>query len=290
MKVAIAGAKGMLGSEFARHLSIDHEVLALSHIDLDVSDDAEVRRIILSELPALIINCAVLSVDGCEADPELARRVNVAGAGNLAKAAAAVDAELVHFSSNYVFDGQRQPGSFYTIDDEPNPASIYGQTKLAGERAVTNNHLRSFVVRTSWVFGPGKESFFSTAVRSLRNMKTIRAISDVYGSATYLGDLVERVLQIVALHHHGTYHVVNSGICSFAQFAFEVARVLGISDDQARDLIQTAELRNFDFAAPRPFYTPMFCKTSAEIGLGPLRDWRKALSEYVDRQPQTPSA
>ena len=100
----------MVGSEFARQLSADHEVLALSHNDLDVSDDEAVRRVILSEHPTLIINCAVLGVDRCEADPERALRVNVAGAANLAQAAAAVDAELVHFSSNYVFDECRPAG------------------------------------------------------------------------------------------------------------------------------------------------------------------------------------
>src|SRR5260370_5773090 len=163
MKIVIVGAGGLVGREFARQFYNGHQVLALTHSELDITDTTDVRRIILNESPALVINCAVLGVDACELDPSLAWDVNVVGVENLAKAAAAVDAEFLQLSSNFIFDGKRALNSFYTVKDVPTPINVYGQTKLAGERAVGATSCRSFIVRTSWVFGAGKENFFSPA-------------------------------------------------------------------------------------------------------------------------------
>jgi dTDP-4-dehydrorhamnose reductase len=231
--------------------------------------------------PVLIINCAVVGVDASESDPSLAYSVNVVGAENLAVAASEIGADLIHFSSNYVFDGAIEAGSYYSIVDRQSPLNVYGYTKIAGERAVATAHERSFIVRTSWVFGRGKDSFLSTLHGALRDGKTVRAIGDVYASATYVRDLAKRVLEIVALRRYATYHVVNSGICSFAEVAFEVARLLGISKNEAEELIKTARLRDFNFAALRPRYTPMCCKVSNELGLERMRDWRTALADYI---------
>ena len=149
MKIVIVGAAGLVGKEFARQFSNGHQVLALTHSDLDITDAPHVRTTILNENPALVINCAVLGVDACELDPSLACAVNFRGAENLAKAAAAVDAEFLQISSNFVFDGTRKDDSFYTFKDVPTPINVYGQTKLAGERAVGAVSRRSFIVRTS---------------------------------------------------------------------------------------------------------------------------------------------
>lgn len=190
MKVAITGAGGLLGTEFTRHFSSEHEVLPLTHDDLDVRDVQAVRRIIFDERPALIINCAVLGVDACELDPQSAWAVNAVGPGHLAKAATAIDADILQLSTNYVFDGRRASNSFCTLEDVPNPINVYGQTKLAGERAVKTVSCRCFIVRTSWVFGAGKENFFSRAPRYLYAAKKVRAIKDVWASSTYVCDLV----------------------------------------------------------------------------------------------------
>src|SRR6266446_6620145 len=131
MKILIVGAGGLVGSEFARQFSNGHQVLAPTRSELDITDTPGVRRTILDESPVLVINCAVLGVDACELDPTLAWAVNVAGAENLAKAAAAVDAEFLQISSNFVFDGKRALNSFYTVKAVPSPINVYGQTKLA---------------------------------------------------------------------------------------------------------------------------------------------------------------
>lgn len=281
MKIAITGAGGLVGKEFVRHLSPHHDVLAFAHRDLDVTESETVTRIILHERPALIINCTVVGVDACERDPELAWLVNVSGAENLARAARAVEADLVQFSSNYVFDGQADRNSFLTIADTPAPDSLYGQTKLAAERAVASTAYRSFIVRTSWIFGAGKESFFSTVPRSLHAAKKIRAITDVWASATYVRDLVQRVMEIASLGHCATYHVVNSGLCSYHEFAVKVARILEIPDSKLTELIEPIKLCDLGLPAKRPRYTPLSCTVSEEIGLSPLRDWREAAAEYV---------
>ena len=281
MKVAIVGAGGLVGKEFTRQFSKDHQVLPLTHNDLDITDAQAVRRVIFAEHPDLIINCAVLGVDACELEPSLAWSVNVSGAEYLAKAADAIDAEFVQVSSNYVFDGQRQRGSCYTIEDIPNPISVYGQTKLAGERAVSAVSHRCFIFRTSWVFGVGKENFFSSAHRSLKSKKTIRAITDVWANSTYVRDLVMRVVEILSTRHYSTYQVVNSGLCSYYDFAVEAAHILDMSDSEFTQLIEPVKSCEVQRNAKRPPHTPMHCTVSEEIGLAPLRDWRAALAEYI---------
>ena len=281
MKVAIIGAGGLVGSEFARHLSARHDVLSLRHPDLDITDGEGVARVIVKERPALIINCAVLGVDASECDPSLAWSVNVAGAENLARAANAVDAEFLQLSSNYVFDGARSRDSPYTIEDVPAPINTYGQTKLAAERAVSAANERCFIVRTSWVFGAGKKNFLSSVPRSLSAAQKIRAITDVWASSTYVHDLVPRVMEIVSLRHYATYHVVNSGLCSYYEFAAEAVRILNISESELMPLIEPVELSDLRLQARRPRYSPLSCRVSEEIGLAPLRDWRPALAQYV---------
>ena len=123
MKVVIVGAGGLVGNEFVRHLSARHDVVSFTHRELDITDSETVTRVILDERPALIINCAVLGVDACERNPQLAWSVNVSGAESLAKTATAVDAEFVQFSSNYVFDGKPDRNTFLTIEDTPAPLS-----------------------------------------------------------------------------------------------------------------------------------------------------------------------
>ncbi len=281
MKVAIIGAGGLVGKEFTRHFSNGHEVLPLAHKDLDVTDAQAVKRLILDERPALIINCSVLGVDACELDPQSAWAVNAAGAGHLANAAAAIDADILQLSTNYVFDGQGASKSFSTVEDVPNPINVYGQTKLAGERAVKTASRRCFIVRTSWVFGAGKENFFSAAHRNLYAGNKIRAIKDVWASSTYARDLVLRSIEILSLRHYATYHVVNSNYCSYYDFALEAGRVLKIADSELTRLIEPVNLSALQLIANRPRYTPMRCIVSEEIGLAPLRDWRSALAEYI---------
>lgn len=287
MKIVITGAGGLVGTHLTYRLAPQHQVLPLKRRDLDITDREALRRRMLRERPELIINCAVIGVDDCERDPALAERVNVAGPRFLAEAAGEIEAEFLHFSTNYVFDGEVCEGDAYTINDIPAPINVYGETKLAGEQAVRAALEQSFVVRTSWVYGVGKESFLGTAHRHLRAGERVRAIADVWASTTYVADLVARTEEILARRHYATYHIVNSGVCSYLEFAREAARVAGVASSEAQRLIEVAYEADAQRLARRPRRTPLRCVVSEELGLAPLRDWRTAVSEYItaDRQP-----
>ena len=260
LRVVVTGASGLVG----RAVVAKFQAIALTRRDLDITDRAAVRRKMTDLRPDLVINCAVVGVDACEDDPKLARAVNVDGPKNLAEVAPA----MVHFSSNYVFDGREE--KFYAIDDAPNPINEYGRTKREGERAVAAANRNAFIVRSSWIFGPGKESFISTVHRELRDGKTVRAVSDIWASTTYVDDLVLRLVEIIEKREYGLHHVVNAGVCSNATFALEAAPLVGAR----AELVQSVSTREAH-RAPRPRYTPL-------LALPPLRDWREALAAYVD--------
>ena len=281
MRIMIAGAGGLVGRELTKHLSSKHQVSAFKHDCLDITDRQLVKRITLRDRPSLIINCAVMGLDGCERDLSRGYNVNVIGTENLALAAAEVDAEFLHFSTNFVFDGKRDDESSYTMGDVPAPINLYGQTKLAGERRATFACPRTFIIRTSWVFGVGKKNFFSTVHGFLKSGQRIRASTDILANSTYVRDLVARVGEIIGHGRYSTYHVVNSGICCGYDFALEVARILDLTTTAKRKLIEPVSASKNGHSVKRPKYSPMRCLVSEEIGLAPMRDWRSSLTDYI---------
>ena len=281
MKIVVTGAGGLVGRHLAARLAAGHEVLALARRDLDITDREAVSRVFGAERPELVVNCAVLGVDECERDERAARALNVDGPRRLAEAAADAGARILHFSTNYVFDGRERGREPYTQEDEPRPVNVYGRTKLEGERAVRDAAPRSFVVRTSWVYGRGKESFLSSAHARLTAHRAVRAIVDTWANTTYVEDLASRVEEILARGAHGTYHVVNEGVCSYHDFALEAARLAGLSAGETARLVVAAREEETAREAERPRYTPMRCLLSEEAGLKPLRDWREALAAYI---------
>jgi dTDP-4-dehydrorhamnose reductase len=278
VRVLITGAGGLVSSALAGKFS---DIVALKHAALDVGDKVAVDSIIDRAEPDLIINCAVIGVDECERDPSAARRVNVDGPAHLADAAARCGAGIVHFSSNYVFDGRPPAREPYTIGDEPRPVNVYGKTKLEGERAVAERCPRAVIVRTSWVFGRGKDSFLSTAAARLKRGERVKAISDTWASTTYVADLAQRVVEILERGATGIYHIVNNGICSHETFAREAAAFAGVPTEVADRLIEVTSESEMNRAAPRPPFTPMRCLLSERLGFAPMRSWQDALLAYV---------
>jgi dTDP-4-dehydrorhamnose reductase len=178
-----------------------------------------------------------------------------------------------------VFDGLRPSHEPYTTDDEPRPINVYGMTKLAGERAVMERNPAAQIIRTSWVFGPGKQSFLAKAPFALRRGERVTAITDTWASTTYVEDLALRVHEIVERGVAGTYHVVNEGICSYETFAREAAAIVGVPIPEK--LIELTTETSMNRAAARPQWTPMRCLLSERLGLAPMRHWREALAAYV---------
>jgi dTDP-4-dehydrorhamnose reductase len=281
VKILITGAAGLIGGHAAQRLAREHEVVALKHADLDITDRESVSRCVWDTKPALIINGAVIQVDESEQNLAKAHAVNVEGPRFLAEAATRVGAEFIHFSTQYAFDGEPIGRAPYTIKDEPRPINRYGKTKVASEQAVVDACPRSYIVRTSWVYGSGKDSFLCTAHKDLRAGKRVRAIVDIWSSTTYVEDLIERVLQILKKRRYGIYHVVNEGVCSYHEFAFEAGQLVGLNQDQLESLIEVVKETEMKRVAARPRYTPMRCLVSEELGFAPMRDWRSALAAYV---------
>ena len=281
MRVLITGSAGLVASHFARRLDRDHEVLALSHRELDIADGESVRRRVADFHPDLIINGAVIQVDEAEEMPDKARAVNADGPRILAQAANWVGAEMIHFGTQYAFEGHPMGRSPYTIADQARPVNHYGRTKLAGEDGVLNACARSHIIRTSWVYGSGKNSFLCTVHDDLRSGKPVRAIDDIWSSTIYVEDLIDRCLEILRRRRYGTYHVVNGGVCTYYEFALEAGKLVGLSRGQIDALIEITHERDMQRAAPRPRYTPLRCLLSEELALPPMRDWKAALAAYV---------
>lgn len=281
MKILITGAAGLVGSHLARRLSREYDVAALKHTDFDITDRAAVHRVVADVRPALIFNCAVLQVEESEKNPAMAQSINAVGPGYLAEAATEAGAEIVQFSTQYAFDGEPIGRAPYTTDDEPQPVNVYGQTKVAGEQAVREACVRSYIVRTSWVYGSGKSSFLCNVHEHLRAGKQVRAIDDIWSSTTYVKDLVDRCLEIFRTRRYATYHVVNAGVCTYYEFALEAGRLLGLTRADIDPLIEITHERDMSRIAARPRYTPLRCLVSEEIGLTPMRDWHEALAAYV---------
>jgi dTDP-4-dehydrorhamnose reductase len=281
MKVLITGAAGLVARHFAHRLERDHEVLALTRSDLDISQPEAVNERVFDFRPNLIINGAVVQVDEAEENPARADAVNVRGPGFLAVAAHRAGAELVHFSSQYAFAGEPVGRAPYTIADEPRPVNRYGRTKLAGEAAVRAACPASYIVRTSWVYGSGKNSFLCTVHDDLRARRRVRVIDDIWSSTTYVKDLIERCLEIVQCRRHGIYHVVNDGVCSYYDFALQAGALVGLSGEGAGALLEIVHERDMVRTAVRPRYTPLRCLLSEQLGLAPMRHWKAALAAYV---------
>lgn len=279
MKILVAGAGGMVGRAVLRRCeALGDQVAAYDHKSLDISNADAVARTLTEVQPDAVINCAAWTdVDGCEGDRDRAYAANSAGPENLAKASAAVGCTLVTISTDYVFDGTK--GGFYTQEDTPRPESVYGDSKLQGERLAQAAHPNgTIVVRTGFIFGVGGTNFLSTVVQRAERGDKLKAISDSFGTPTYAWDLALRLRELAQLKHAGTFHVVNAGDgVSYQEFAQVALRLAGIEDVHV-DGIETDSLAR---PAKRPRNSRLKCLKSPALGLPPLPFWKDSLNDYV---------
>lgn len=276
-RALIAGGGGLLGRHMLKRLTAaGWRAVAFTHAELDITDAGSVRRASEQVRPDLILNCAATAdVDRCEREPDWAYAVNERGARNLAEAARDGGAEIVHVSTDYVFDGTK--AGFYTQADEPRPLSVYGQSKLAGERAARQACEQYYIIRTSWLFGVGGKNFGSRVIEYARAGARLKGVTDQVSIPTYAADLARRIEEIVARKTHGVYHGVNSGPATWLEFAQRALALAGIRDVEIEPVTRAA----LNQAAPRPHNSAMRCLLSEQIGLAPLRDWREAMPEFI---------
>jgi dTDP-4-dehydrorhamnose reductase len=260
----VVGAGGMLGRDVVRAAARD--VLPLSRSELDVTDAAAVERAIAGAAPHVVINCAAFTdVDGAEADPQGAMRVNRDGARNVAASAPRV----VYVSSDYVFDGTKR--SPYLESDPTAPISSYGRSKLAGERATADANPRHFIVRSSWLFGIGGRNFVETMIRVGRERGEARVVADQVGCPTYTGHLAEALVQLAAGEEYGIHHLAGAGSCSW----FELAKAI-FERAEIECRLTPCTTAEYPLPAPRPANSVL----GTERGRT-LPSWQEGLAAYL---------
>lgn len=279
MNTLVTGVNGQLGHDVCRVLdSRGIENLGVGRAEFDLADAREVRNYILSCRPATVIHCAAYTaVDKAEDEPELCMSVNAGGAENIARACREIDAKMMFISTDYVFPGEGE--RFYEVDDPTGPLGVYGASKLAGEIAVRKLVEKHFIVRTSWVFGRNGKNFIKTMLQLSETRGEVSVVCDQIGSPTYTADLAPLLCDMAGTEKYGTYHATNEGICSWADFAFEIFNYSGCN-------VRINYIPSLDYPsrAKRPFNSRLSKKSLDDSGFIRFPVWTDALKRYLDEE------
>lgn len=279
MNILITGASGQLAMEFQRHLNKGdyYQVAALDKKSLDISDLKRVSEAISHYKPAVVLNCSAYNqVDKAEEDSDPAFKVNAAGVRNLALSCSKSNALLVHYSTDYIFDGTKE--DFYAEDDIPNPVNNYGKSKLAGERSLTEETNNFLLFRVSWVFGPGKQNFLYKLLDLAKRNNVLKVVCDQISVPTYTDDIVRITLLAIENGMRGLYHLTNRGYAS----RYEVARYY-IEKLKLPNLVFPVESNFFPTRAKRPYFSAMSHAKISHTLQQEIPDWRDAIDRFIQR-------
>ena len=282
MLIWLIGKKGLLAQAFAHFFQQKGlTFFQTGQKEVDITDASSVEKIIKEKKTTHIFNCAAFTnVDLAEKEKEKAFAINVTAPKFLAKYSKAFGAKLLHFSTDYVFDGNKS--SFYEENDKVNPVNFYGKTKLQGEEEVQKENSESLILRTAWLFGFGKSGFFQAILENLKTQKEIKVIENKAGSPTFCKDLCE--LSFFLLDKPGIYHVVNKGVASryeLAKFMLQFLQKKGIGKNWK---VLAAPSSAFANRAPRPTFTPLSTQKLEEAIKKVPRKWEQALEEYLQQE------
>lgn len=292
MKLLLTGSNGQVGFELQRSLAVLGEVVAIDAVECDLADEAAIRGIVRDIRPDVVVNpAAYTAVDKAESEPALAHAINARAPEVLAEEAQALGALLVHYSTDYVFDGA-VAGS-YVESDEPNPTCIYGATKLAGERAISQSCPRHLILRTSWVVGAHGGNFAKTMIRLACERDALSVVADQVGaptSASLLADLTAHLIrqaqQAPEAFPYGLYHAVADGETNWHAYAchvIESARVAGKPIRVAPDAIKPITTADYPTPAKRPLNSRLDTQRLREsFGLH-LPDWKLGIDHILDQ-------
>jgi dTDP-4-dehydrorhamnose reductase len=281
-RVLITGGAGQLATDLAQALDVaGDQVRRLDRLALDITDRAAVERELEATRPELAFNCAAFhNVDACEAEEATAARVNFRAVKGLAESCAGVGCKLIHFSTNYVFDGSAERP--YAESDAPSPRSVYAITKLAGEYAALAYAPSALVVRSAGLYGAaGSESkggnFVERMLARAESGEAIRMVADQRLTPTFTGDLAAAVIEAVGREASGILHLTNSGACSWHEFTLAILDLAGV---EAR--VEPVNTVRQAGAADRPLNGVLASERADALGLAPLRQWREALAAYLE--------
>ncbi|MFC1658754.1 dTDP-4-dehydrorhamnose reductase [Candidatus Omnitrophota bacterium] len=280
-KVLITGSRGMLGLVLVEALSSGYAVKKIDIDNCDITKREDTLKTIKDYQPDFIIHTAAYTdVDGCELNQKQAFAANAAGTENVAQAAKASGAVLFYISTDYVFDGTKDRP--YAEQDKPHPVNIYGESKLEGEKIIQSLLSKYFILRTSWLFGPGGKNFVTSILKACREKETLEVVSDQAGSPTYTLDLAEAIISLLAgrcwqtADKFGIYHITNSGSCSWYEFA---KRIIALKKLKTKILpISSSESRR---PAPRPKMSILDNSKLISTFKLSLRPWPEALNHFL---------
>jgi len=282
MKIALIGADGQLGSDLVKSLK-DEDIIPLFYPEFDLTNSLETRRALSDISPDVIINTAAYhKVDECEENPQSAFNLNALSVRELALTCRVLDAVLIHFSTDYVFDGKK--GNPYIEEDVPNPLNAYAVSKLAGEYFVGNILERYFLIRTCGLYGEagcwGKgTNFVDVMIKLEKQSETISVVNDQRVTPTSTSELAQKICELIQTEHYGLYHLSNEGECSWHEFAETIFSLM-----EMRVSIESVNSATYGAKAKRPFYSVLENKHAKEIGLSPFSHWKDALATYLNKK------
>lgn len=281
MRILIAGGNGQLGRDCQDELgAAGHVLLAKDLPELDIADEAGMRELVRSWRPDAVVNCAAYTaVDRAEREPAAAERANATGPAVLAKVCAEAGVRLVHISTDYVFPGDREPPQPYVEADEPGPKSVYGRTKLAGERVVLATWPEgAAILRTAWLYGARGRNFLKAILKRALAGQPLRVVDDQYGSPTCSESLAHQVRVVLEAGATGMFHATSQGHCTWYEFAQAFFRQMDIEAN-----ISPCTSAEFPADAPRPLNSILDNAALRAAGLDVMPSWQDALAVFVRR-------
>jgi len=280
MKILILGHKGMLGTDLMARLGHRHEVTGKDLDDFDLASAESCRDLIMEIQPRVVVNAAAYTdVDGCETQRDACMAVNAGGVKNIAAVAEEIGAKVVHFSTDYVFDGAKKEP--YLEEDPTSPLNVYGHSKLEGENLLRSSAARFILIRTAWLYGVHGKNFVKTIIQKAQTEKRLRVVDDQVGAPTFAWDLAGAVMELIDGNHAGVFHVTNRGTCSWYEFACKIVQFRGIPDVDITP-IKTEELPR---PALRPRYSVLNCRKFIDATGKVMPFWQLALQECLSKMP-----
>ncbi|MBN1474412.1 MAG: dTDP-4-dehydrorhamnose reductase [Syntrophaceae bacterium] len=293
MKILLLGHKGMLGNDLLKQLSADHEVVGMDKEEIDIVSAKDCKNAIAEVNPEIVINAAAFTnVDGCETARDACFAVNAEAVKNICEACRGRNIKIIHFSTDYVFDGTATKP--YEENDKCNPISTYGASKLAGERYLQSLSDNYLLIRTSWLYGVNGKNFVRTILEKANAKHFIQdtmaktgaiqehpailtVVDDQIGSPTYTKDLAAAVDLLISQNQSGIFHVTNRGHCSWYEFAIRILKEAGVDNVEVKP-IKTSQLKS---PAMRPAYSVLSMQKFISLTGKTPQPWQLALQDYL---------